>query len=147
MMEGYKKFGIVAGQVYAGLGFALVGLFIEVIIYSTIAATQDRYLEVFGTIMNSWFGFSSGFLFGISFFGYRFLKTEGKQNEIVRFLLISAFGTCIGFLALYFLMSSSLVFKIPNPIIYLFFGILPFTGVAIGTILVLTRDDKNRTDK
>ena len=139
-MTNYQKFGLVAGQVFMGLGFAMLGIVTEVIVVHIISMTRDIYMDTFGTIMSSWIGCLIGFLTGMGLDGYRFLKKQGRQNEFLRFLLLVAFGTSGGFFGLYFVVVNSSILRLPSPLIYFLILALPLTGTILPSILVLSKD-------
>jgi hypothetical protein len=140
-MNIYKKTGLIAGQVFMGLAFAMLGVITQVVVVHLVSVTRGTYVDTFGTIMSSWIGCLCGFLVGIGLDGFRFLKKEGRHNDFLKFLLLSVLGTCGGFLGLYSIMSDFGTFKLPTPLMVIVLG-LPFTGILLGTILVLARDDK-----
>jgi hypothetical protein len=144
-MNNYQKFGVIAGQVFMGLGFAVLGGIAGLIIDYIVSATSGMYSDLFGSIMNALIGCYIGLLTGVCFDGYKFLKQNGRQNEFLIFLLLSILGITAGPLGLYLIVMNYNAHRLPNALINCLAVLLPLTGTILGSILVLTRD-KNRNN-
>jgi hypothetical protein len=143
-MNNYQKFGIIAGQVFIGLGFAILGGIAGLVIDYIISVTSGIYSDLFGSITNALIGCYIGLLTGICFDGYKFLKKNGRQNEFVRFLLVSLFGISGGLLGLYLIVTNSSTLRLSTVLIsFLSIG-LPLTGTLLSSILILTKDRTKR---
>jgi hypothetical protein len=137
-MNNYQKFGIVAGQVFMGVDFAILGGIAGLVIDYIISLTSGIYSDLSGSIMNALIGCFIGLLIGILFDGYKFLKKNGRQNEFVKFLLVSVLGVLSGLLALYVaLMNSNAL----GAVFFIFLSVvLPVLGTILGSIAVLIRE-------
>jgi uncharacterized membrane protein YbhN (UPF0104 family) len=105
-MNNYQKFGLVAGQLFVGLGFALVGGIIGLIVDYLRSLPSGMTTDLFGSILTALIFSYVGLFAGISFDGYRFLKSIGRQNEFVKFFLQSFGGLTIGLLSFYIIVMS-----------------------------------------
>ena len=145
-MNNYQKFGVIAGQVFMGLGFAVLGGIAGLIIDYIVSVTSGKYSDLFGSIMNALIGCYIGLLTGVCFDGYKFLKQNGRQKEFLRFMLLSILGISGGLLGLYLIVMNSNAHRLPNALINCLAVLLPLTGTIVGSILVLTRDKNKNND-
>jgi H+/Cl- antiporter ClcA len=143
-MNNYKKFGVVAGQVFMGLGFSLLGGIVGLICDYIVSVTTGIYSDLFGTIVNALIGCYIGLLFGVCFDGYKFLNQDGRQNEFLKFLLVSVVGISGGLFGLYLIVTNSLNLGLSNGLTNFLAVALPLIGTLLGSILILTRDTKQR---
>ncbi|UXE68893.1 MAG: hypothetical protein KA713_10070 [Chryseotalea sp. WA131a] len=141
-MNNYKKFGVVAGQVFTGLGFSLLGGIVGLICDYIVSVISGVYSDLFGSIMNALIGCYIGLLTGVCFDGYKFLKQNGRQKEFLKFLLVSIAGISGGLFGLYLIVTNNLTFKLSNVLTDFFAIVLPLIGTLLGSILILTRDSE-----
>jgi len=131
-MTNYQKFGLVAGQVFMGLGFAIPGGIAGLIVDYIISVTSGMYSDLFGEIMNALIGCYIGLFFGIAFDGYKFLKTNGRQNEFFKFFFQSLVGLTAGLLGLYFIVMNKKASDLPEAVVNSLAIVLPLTGTILG---------------
>lgn len=139
-MDNYKKFGVISGQVFMGLGFSLLGGIVGLICDYILSVTCGVYSDLLGSIMNTLFGCYIGLLTGICFDGYKFLKQNGRQNEFLKFLLVSLVSVSGGLFGLYFIVTNPLNLRLSNVLTNFLAVMVPLVGTLLGSILILTRD-------
>jgi hypothetical protein len=141
-MNNYKKFGVVAGQVFMGLLFSLLGGIVGLICDYIVSVISGIYSDLFGAMVNALIGCYIGLLTGVCLDGYKFLKQNGRQNEFLRFLLVSVVGISGGLFGLYLIVTYSLSLRLSNVLTNFLAIALPLTGMQLGSILILMRDTK-----
>jgi hypothetical protein len=140
----YQKFGIIAGQVLIGFGFAILGGIAGLVIDYIVSVTSGVYSDLSGSIVNALIGCYFGLLTGICFDGYRFLNRNGRRNEFMRFLLASLLGLSGGLLGFYVVEVNSNDIRLSTMLLGFASLALPLTGTVLGSSFVLIRDKAKR---
>jgi hypothetical protein len=135
-MNNYKKFGLIAGQVFIGLAFAIVGGIAWLIISYVMSLISGVYSSLFQEVLHALIACYVGLLTGIAFDGYKFLKRNGRQTEFVRHFLQSLIGLTVGLIAVYFMASSASTASL----VAFSAVVLPLMGTIIGFDFRLNRD-------
>lgn len=139
-MNNYKKFGVIAGQVFIGLGSSILGGIVGLICDYIVSKTSGVYSDFSEFLLNGLIGCYIGLLTGVCFDGYKYLKQNGRQNEFLKFLLVSGIGISCGILGLYLIVTNYWSFGLSNILANSLAATLPLIGILLGSILVLTRD-------
>jgi hypothetical protein len=137
-MNNYQKFGLIAGQVFMGLGFGLIGTIVGALLAILYSEIVGVYLDLFPEIMSAAIGGYIGMQTGIGFVGYKFLKSCGRQAEIFRVLGQSFLGLILGLVIFYIVTGQSS----PNWLTNLLAIALPLIGVVIGFNFRITAKEK-----
>jgi hypothetical protein len=130
-MTNYQKLGLVAGQVFAGIGGSIVGAILFVILEYVISMINGTRSELFSEFMFAWIGGYFGLFIGISTDGYKFLRKNDRQKYFWRHFLQGLFGLFIGLFGFYFLVMKNGTLGLSGIMINLIGIALPL----IGTIL------------
>ena len=146
-MNKYQKLGLVAGQIFAGLGFALVGGIIGMLVDYYRSLANGTMNSLYGSIMTVLIFSYIGLCTGISVGGYSFLNRRGRQDEFVKFFLQSIAGLTIGFLILYIIAMSESSSKLPRGLLDSLLFILPLLGTILGFNFKLDRTKPQTTLK
>jgi hypothetical protein len=101
-MTNYQKFCLIAGQVFAGFGGAIVGAFSFAILESITSMISGTHSELYSTLLYAWVGAYVGLIAGISIDGYKFLKKNDRQKYFLRHFFQGLCGLFIGLLGFYF---------------------------------------------
>lgn len=131
-MNKYQKLGLVAGQIFVGLGFAIVGGMIGLLVDYLRSLASGMMTDLYGSILTALIFSYIGLFVGISFDGYRFLKRIGRQDEFVKFFIQSIGGLVIGLLVCYMTAMSEIGSKLPHPLINSLAIVLPLLGTILG---------------
>lgn len=130
-MEQYKKFGLVAGQVFLGLGFALAGAIVVSILVYLYTELMKIHLDLYGGIMYALIGSYIGMQMGIAFDGFKYLKQNNRQKDFLRFFLQSVAGLICGLVGL-FVIIIPIGETIPHALTNFLAITLPLIGSIIG---------------
>lgn len=138
-MNKYQRLGLVAGQIFVGLGFALVGGIVGMLVDYLRSLASGMMTDLYESIMTALIFSYIGLFVGISVDGYRFLKRMGRKDEFAKFFLQSIAGLTIGFLALYIIVMSESASKLPHALLNSLLFILPLLGTILGFNFKLDR--------
>ena len=126
-----------------GLGFALVGGIIETLVDYLRSLASGMMTDLFGSILTALIFSYLGLFVGISFYGYSFLKRNGRQNEFGNFFLQSLGGLVLGlFIFSIIVMIGS---GLPHALINSLAIVLPLLGTILGFNFNLVKGEQ-RTD-
>jgi hypothetical protein len=102
-MNNYQKLGLIAGQIFVGLGFGLGATLATAIIVFLIFDLIGRDMDLYGPLLIAAITGYISMQVGISYDGYKILKRHGRQADFLRFFVQSVFGLLVGLIAFYLL--------------------------------------------
>ncbi|MBS1544263.1 MAG: hypothetical protein JST14_11555 [Bacteroidetes bacterium] len=143
-MNKYQKLGLVTGQIFVGLGFALAGGLVGLLVDYLRSLANGMMTDLFGSILTALTFSYIGLFVGISIDGYRFLKRIGRQNEFGKYFLQSVSGLVIGLLIFYFTVMSNMGTKLPHALVNSLAILLPLLGTILGFNFNLIQKEQGR---